>query len=146
MCSDYNGFSTEDHYTRKMQNETFPMDEHNSQPVWIEENAYGGYASPFREERNPIHAHGMHAELYEKDGEWFLDLDVPEALAGASCAPVSTERLGKPIYTEEAYENPDGTPIDFSVDLLGNKRTASVIPGPFASLAAGKQTIKVWKR
>ena len=146
LCSGYNEFNTSERYALKMKNDSFPMDERNLQPVWIEENAYGGEASPVREERDPIYAHGMSAELYEKDGEWFLDLDVPEAVANASCTPVTTERLGRPIYTEEAYENPDGTPVDFSVDLLGTKRTASVIPGPFAFLKAGKQTIKVWKR
>jgi hypothetical protein len=58
---------------------------------------------------------------------------------------VTTERLGAPVFTEEPYENPDGTPVDFTLDLVGAHREGNVIPGPFASLRAGEQTVVVWK-
>ena len=45
---------------------------------------------------------------------------------------------------EENFENPDGSPIDFSIDFLGNKRNDTHI-GPFAATEAGKQEIVVWK-
>jgi hypothetical protein len=115
------------------------------QAVWIEGNAYSGYATPFRAEKNPILTDGMSAEVKEENGEWMLTLDVPVCVADAQCEAVTTARLGAPRITEEAYENPDGTPIDFTRDLLDKKREGNVIPGPFAKLTAGQQTIVIWK-
>jgi hypothetical protein len=74
-----------------------------------------------------------------------LVLDVPATVAQSRCEPVTTERLGVPRLTEGHYENPDGTPIDFTADYLGVHRDGSVIPGPFARLVSGEQRITVWK-
>ena len=45
---------------------------------------------------------------------------------------------------EEPYENPDGTPIDFTIDMNGEKREETVVPGPFAKLQ-NEQILTVWK-
>ena len=71
-------------------------------------------------------------------------LKVPEAVAKASCTPVTAQRLGTPRITEAAYENPDGTPIDFAPDFFGTARSGDVIPGPFAGLLPGTYTFTVW--
>ena len=116
------------------------------QPVMIDGNAYAGHAYPFRAEENFIMTRGMTADVTEDGGRWILSLSVPAEVANASCLPVSTERLGTPRVTEEPYETPDGKPIDFAEDFLGNRRTDTVIPGPFAALTAGEQKIEVWHR
>ena len=116
------------------------------QPVWFEENAYAGYAKPFRAEKNPIMTDGMSADIREENGEWILTLTVPASVTEASCEAVTTQRLGTPRITEAPYENPDGTPIDFTIDMMGDRRTGDIIPGPFAGLAAGKQELVVWKK
>ncbi len=116
------------------------------QPVWFEGNAYSGLTKPFRKEVDPIDARGMKASVEEVNGEWILTVSVPEAVAKASCRPVTTARLGMPRITEEHYENPDGTAVDFTKDILGDVRDGAVIPGPFAELKAGEQRIVVWKR
>ncbi|MBR2354152.1 MAG: right-handed parallel beta-helix repeat-containing protein [Clostridia bacterium] len=146
MSASYNDFIPPEDYYAKMTAGEFHNDNRHWQAMWVEENAYSGYASAFRAEKKPIFADGMSAEVEEKDGEWILTINVPEAVVFASCEPVTTERLGVPVFTEEPYENPDGTPVDFTKDLLGNTRKSAVIPGPFAELTAGKQTIKVWKQ
>lgn len=133
------------YFYAKMEKHDWHMNEKQMQPMWVEENAYAGYSAPFRGEKNPIFAQGMQAELVETDGEWILTLSVPACVASASCAEVTTERLGSPIYTEEGYENPDGSPIDFRRDLLGAFRDGAILPGPFAKLRAGEQRIVVWK-
>ena len=45
---------------------------------------------------------------------------------------ITTELLGKAFEPEQAYENPDGTPITFDRDYYGAHRGAEVLPGPFA--------------
>jgi len=141
----YDGYDTPEGFYKKMEAHKFHMNESFWQAMWVDENAYAGYAAPFRAEKHPIFADGMTATLEEKNGEWVLTLTVPECVAKASCQAVTTERLGAPVYTEEPYENPDGTPVDFTLDLLGKRREGNVIPGPFAALQAGTQKIVVWR-
>ena len=74
-----------------------------------------------------------------------MEITLPEEAANWCCEPVTTERLGAPRITEEAFENPDGTPVDFTCDLLGEKR-GKIVPGPLEALNAGKQRIVVWHK
>lgn len=115
------------------------------QPVWIEGNAYSGFAKPYRGEKNAVYAHGMSASVEEHDGVWVLNLSVPGSVCEASCQEVTTQRLGKTRLTEQAYETPDGTPIDFTKDYAGVHRSGRIVPGPFAELEPGIRTITVWE-
>lgn len=114
------------------------------QAVWFGGNAYAGDTAPFRAEKSPILTDGMSASIEEESGEWVLTISVPESVADADCETVTTEKLGTPVFSEERYENPDRSEIDFTVDLLGNKRD-KVIPGAIAELGIGEQKITVWK-
>jgi len=60
--------------------------------------------------------------------------------------PTTTERLGQPRVVEQNYESADGTPIDFTIDILGNKRGESIVAGPFATLCEGENKFVVWKK
>ena len=42
---------------------------------------------------------------------------------------------------QQKFENPDGTPIVFDHDYLGNHRGTDVIPGPFVSGEAAKEKL-----
>nr|MBR4279598.1 right-handed parallel beta-helix repeat-containing protein [Clostridia bacterium] len=114
------------------------------QPVWVDGNAYAGHAQPFRAENTFFQAECIPVAIGEKDGCCVMEITLPEAAANWQCQPVTTARLGAPRITEEAFENPDGTPVDFAPDLLGGVRVKAV-PGPFAELRPGKQTIVVWQ-
>lgn len=115
------------------------------QPVWVEQNAYSGHAKPFRKENSPILTDGMAASIEEKSGEWTLTLRVPEAVVTADCKTVNTARLGTPRIIEAQYENPDGTPVELSLDLCGVPRGKRSIPGPIAELSEGINKITVWR-
>ena len=145
ICSIYDQFNTIEEYEREGLHINSPTKyTRYGQPLLIDGNAYAGHARPFRAEQNAIMASSMAADVEECDGKWILTISIPEDVANASCTPVTTERLGSPRITEEPYENPDGTPIDFTKDLMGATRESRVIPGPFASLKAGEQRIVVW--
>ena len=146
----YNAYHTPEEYPLREGAQEYFVGEFQfvaeSQPVWIDGNAYSGHAYPYRAEKNAIVAEGMTADIEEIDGEWILTVNIPEAITSAYCTAVTTERLGTPRVTEEPYENPDGTPIDFTLDILGNIRGENIIPGPFARLSAGENKFTVWKR
>ena len=115
------------------------------QPVWVDGNAYAGHAKPFRGEEKPILTESIPVTIGEENGCCLLEITLPENVADWACEPVTTARLGAPRITEEGYENPDGTEVDFLPDLLGNVREKTV-PGPLAELKPGKQRIVVWKK
>ena len=56
---------------------------------------------------------------------------------------IHTSTLGEAFEPEECFENPDGTPITFDTDYLGNHRSLDVIPGPFASVEDSRKML--WK-
>ncbi len=110
-------------------------------PVWMEENVYGGESDLNRLEKGSKVVDGLTATLEESDGKLYLNINVPEDAIDVSCQKVTTQRLGAVIYPEECFENPDGTSVDFSVDILGENRAQIIHPGPFANLVAGEQKI-----
>lgn len=115
------------------------------QAVWIEENAYSGCTKPYRCEVSPIIAEKIEASISESGGEWVLTLTVSDDVAEASCREVGTDRLGTPRIVEARYESPDGTPVDISLDICGERRGERIIPGALARLSAGVNKITVWK-
>jgi len=142
-CSIYNKYLTPEVFYEKMKKnvERIPV-----QPVWIDGNAYAGYASAFRAEENTARVDGTAFSIEETADGFVLTLNVPATLSQFTCKAVTSERLGAPIFTEEKYENSDGTPIDFTIDILGNKRDENVIAGPFATLCEGENKFVVWKK
>ncbi|MBQ8408981.1 MAG: right-handed parallel beta-helix repeat-containing protein [Clostridia bacterium] len=136
-------YSAPEEYYEGMKQWSFKYDP--KQAVWFGGNAYAGDAKPFRAEVEPIETDGMSASVDKVGDEWVLTLSVPESVANANCEAVTTTGLGAPAFSEERYENPDGSDVDFTLDLLGNRRNGNTIPGPIAKLKAGEQKITVWK-
>ena len=75
---------------------------------------------------------------------WSLVVDAPETLCDARCEAVTTERVGEPRLVPQAYEQPDGSAVDLTTDIAGAHHVSRIIPGPFAALRPGRQTIPVW--
>ena len=103
-------------------------------PAWVGGNAYFNGATVSRHEHTGFTAEGKQAEvcLEERDGKWILKTNVYELLKDFRAGMITTELLGKAFEPEQAYENPDGTPITFDRDYYGAHRGTEVLPGPFA--------------
>ena len=84
-------------------------------------------------------------DITEENGDTVFTLNVPAEVADKKITPVTTERLGTPRIVEQAFEDPNGDPIDFTIDILGNKRDGNIVAGPFARLCAGENKFVVWK-
>ena len=104
-------------------------------PVWIDGNAYFEGARGWKNEKNAFtdNAENVHVDVTEKDGGYFLDTNIYDVLGKFGADLISTKTLGKAFEPQQEYENPDGSPITFDYDFLGNHRTVDVIPGPFAT-------------
>ena len=104
-------------------------------PVWCQGNVYLHGAQAWEHEQAGLvdSSHPITVEVEERDGRPVLNTNVYQVIDQFRCSMVNTQVLGKAFEPEESYENPDGTPITFDRDYLGNHRGAGVLPGPFAS-------------
>lgn len=104
-------------------------------PVWCQGNVYLNGAQAWEHEQAGLvdSSHPITVEVEERDGRPVLNTNVYQVIDQFRCSMVNTHVLGKAFEPEESYENPDGTPITFDRDYLGNHRGAGVLPGPFAS-------------
>ena len=112
-------------------------------PVWIDGNAYFEGATPWKNEKNAFvdNSGKVTVDVVDKNGDWFLDTNIYEVLNSFKVDMISTETLGEAFEPEQKFENPDGTPITFDVDFLGNHRGTNIIPGPFASADSSKEVL-----
>ena len=104
-------------------------------PVWIDGNAYFEGAKACKNEKNSFYDESgkVYVDVVEKDGGYLLDTNIYEVLGEFKTDMISTDTLGKAFEPQQKFENPDGTPIMFDHDYLGEHRGTDVIPGPFAS-------------
>ncbi len=146
----YDSCSTPEEYASRLEAvKNDPLKYHQKykrmpQSVYASGNVYGGEAKPCRQEKALLLCQNMDASVQEQESGVYLTFTVPEALICADCEPVTTQSLGTTRITEAQYENPDGTPLELSVDITGTVRSGRILPGPFAELQTGVQTIKVF--
>lgn len=116
------------------------------QPVYISRNVYLGGAKGYAREEEGFHSpEGLNAAIRREEDGVYLELQVPEAVLSQRAGVLGTKDLGGTRLAEELFENPDGTPITFDVDYLGEKRREDhVIPGPINDLKPGRNRIRVW--
>ena len=134
----YDGYPTEEEW--KMQFEGYcgmgsPASDryYDHLPVWTGGNVYFGGAKPRKGETDAVCIREpAEVRFLEEDGVLTLRTNVYRHLAGVSCSLISTGTLGRAFEPEQAFENPDGTPIVFDSDYRGERRTDRTLPGPFA--------------
>ncbi len=117
-------------------------------PVWINGNVYLNGAQNYKKEQQYLRdtIQKAYVNLRNIDGKYTLDTnvyEVIESLGGFNVDMIHTDTLGLAFEPEQAFENPDGSPIDFDTDYLGGHRDLQVIPGPFASTEDAEKVL--WK-
>ena len=103
-------------------------------PVWAGGNIYFNGAKPMSKEKDAYVDTKNNVEIgyEEKDGKITLKTNLYEFLPKTKCKLMHTADIPPAFEPEENYENPDGTPITFDTDFLGQKRDENPIAGPFA--------------
>lgn len=66
------------------------------------------------------------------DGKIYLKTNLYEYLPKMEIQFINTAILGEAFEPEQKFESPDGRPIIFDRDYMGQKRTFNLISGPFA--------------
>ncbi len=106
---------------------------YNPLPVYAGGNIFFNGAKPMSKEKDAIvdTEHKVSFELKESNGKYVFESNVCEYLPKSRLQTISTEVLGQAFESEECYENPDGSPIIFNEDFLGNHRSVNPTFGPF---------------
>lgn len=143
----YNNLFLNGQHKKKEENYRYGLSEYNNAayPMYVSGNVYYMHNKPYdKEEHNVILKDFDPDAVIEDEGEHvYLSFSI-SGLNDFQIETITTELLGKAKLPEQAYENPDGTPITFDVDYLGQKRPASPVPGPFSELKDGRQRIRIW--
>lgn len=116
------------------------------QPAYINGNAYLNGAQGYEREINSFSspADPQVKITAEEDGTVWLELTLPEGLTGLRTSLYATPDLDMPRITEVPFENPDGSPIVWDCDYLGQKRSSKPAPGPLEGVKGGYQRIRIW--
>ena len=115
-------------------------------PMFVDGNVYLNKANPFQNEENQLQiAYNPEIQIKKQKDGIFLMFDWDKSISKMKNQLITTALLGKAEVPDQAYENPDGSPITIDYDYFGNQRNKrNPTPGPFEKLKAGKNILKVW--
>ena len=76
-----------------------------------------------------------------------LKFNLGKAVLDSKYPQITSKLLGKLEVSKMNIETPDGKPLDITTDYFGNPIEASrVLPGPFQSIKAGRNTFGLWPK
>ncbi len=103
-------------------------------PVYTGGNVYFNGAQPCDTEENFASdtEHEITWELYLENDHYVFKTNVYDFMPEIHAPLVNTELLGEAFEPEQKFEAPDGSPILFDTDYLGEKRPLQPMPGPFS--------------
>ncbi|MDH3650305.1 MAG: right-handed parallel beta-helix repeat-containing protein, partial [Saprospiraceae bacterium] len=121
--------------------------ERTEMPMFVDGNVYLNGARRFKQENIQLELnYNPNIQMEANADGIFLSLNIDEELVNMKNKVVSTELLGKALISDQAYVNPDNSPITINKDFLGNPRNGSnPSVGPFENFGGGIQKFKVWK-
>lgn len=138
----YDGYPTAEKYFKQF-SEDITVDDwekvdrdiyYDHLPVYTGGNIYFNGAQPCNLEEKYIidDEHKIKLYLENIDGKIYLKTNLYEYLPKMEIQFINTAILGEAFEPEQKFESPDGRPIIFDRDYMGQKRTFNLISGPFA--------------
>ncbi len=82
-------------------------------PMYVDGNVYYNGSKPFGRETNKIYLPGFDPKisLSKEEGSIFLNITLEKSIKSLKNKLITTQFLGKAMVPEQAYENPDGSPL-----------------------------------
>ena len=118
------------------------------QPVFIRDNVYVAGAKAYEAEQGAMTLDGsdVTATVVDEGAEVYLDCHLPIAFDTIRVHSVSGADLERVRLVDADFEEPDGTPIALTADLVGADKTSTDYypPGPLTTLTSGCPRIRVW--
>ena len=117
-------------------------------PVYMGHNVYYDGLVPFAGEAGMRICGSSPAELKleEQDGDLYLNITLAPPDPELIRPLINTDYLSSSLRTGQAWENPDGSPLQIDSDYFGTKRNLeNPSAGPFEEPGSGKLRLQVWK-
>ncbi len=113
-------------------------------PCFANGNVYSNGIKGYLHEQNSYEANlNLNIKLSEDQKSLILIFD--NAINKYKTKLVNTQILAKAFVSEQAYENPDESPLLIDYDYFGIRRKKeNPMPGPFENFNTGKIELKVW--
>jgi hypothetical protein len=116
--------------------------------MYVDGNIYCKGAKPFGNESNSIYEAEFDPQvrITEEGDNIFLHIVLSKSFKTLKCNLISTQNLGRAMIPDQAYENPDGSPLRIDTDFFGNKRNEKkTFAGPIENPVVGKELkLRVW--
>ena len=96
--------------------------------------------------RSTLDGSDVTATVVDEGAEVYLDCHLPVAFDAIRVDSVSGSDLERVRFVDADFEEPDGTPVVLTADLVGAEKTStdSYPPGPLTTLTSGSPRIRVW--
>ncbi len=139
----YDGYPDEESYLAKFSADTFVSLESRDKyydhlPMYFGGNVYCNGAKPCDGDIDACTiSHPIELSLTGTDNAPVLHTNLYEYLSPSSTGIISTAILGEAFEPEQRFEDPDGKPIIFDLDYLGEHRDVLPLAGPFAASPEG---------
>jgi len=112
-------------------------------PMQVDGNIYLNGAKHYAREENFIEkANSPNIRIEEEGESVYLYFTFDKDVYKLKNSLVTTALLGKAVIPDQAFENPDGSPLQIDTDYFGNKREKrNPTAGPFEM--RGKEEVKL---
>ncbi len=115
-------------------------------PVDIRHNVYVGGAQPYDHEDDAVVLAGeASVRVSENEEGVALLVELPDGIDSTSSLSVSGSDLGHAYFPDAAFENPDGSPVEFLTDITGERVVDGQTrpAGPVSGLRSGTTRVPV---
>ena len=93
-------------------------------PMQVNYNVYYKGAKPFNNEQNYVEQPGFDPQikLVEEGESVFLYITLDKSYKSLKSSLITTQMLGKAMIPDQAFENPDGSPLKIDTDYSGKEK------------------------
>lgn len=115
-------------------------------PVYLHHNAYGPGTAGYAGEEDATVLSDARARVEERDGAGYLVYELGQEFEAAHSGAIDGSDLERVRLVDADFEDPEGLPVRFDTDLLGQpKALGERYPaGPLAALRAGAGEVRIW--
>jgi hypothetical protein len=118
------------------------------QPVYIRDNVYAEGATAYEAEDRPalLTDGAATAKVAVEGDQVFVEFELPASFDAVQVGAVSGADLVRVRFVDAEFEEPDGSPAQLGVDLVGAAKDPSgAYPaGPISGLTSGTSRVRVW--
>src|SRR5699024_7165242 len=115
-------------------------------PVYVHHNTYGPGTAGYASKEDPTALSDARARVEERDEAGYLVYELGQEFDAAHSEAIDGRDLERVRLVDADFEDPEGLPVRFDADLLGQpKALGERYPaGPLAALRAGAGEVRIW--